>query len=112
MKKNNLKLIKMIRLKDHTVKVEGLVKEIKCKLMDLAGICKNVEGEKYVMTITSAKDGIHMKNSKHYSGEAIDIRKLDMKNVNVVVEKIKEYLGKNYDVINEKTHIHIEYDPK
>ena len=102
----------MIRLKDHTVKVENLANEIKCKLINLANICKSIEGEHYMMTITSAKDGIHMKGSKHYTGEAIDIRKLDMKNVKIVVEEIKEYLGKDYDVIEEKTHIHIEYDRK
>ena len=64
------------------------------------------------MTITSAADGKHMEGSKHYTGEAIDIRKFDMKNVKVVVEEIKEYLGKDYDVIEEKTHIHIELDRK
>jgi hypothetical protein len=102
----------MIRLKDNTVKVENLVNELKCKLINLANICKSIEGEQYTMTITSAKDGKHMKDSKHYSGEAIDIRKFDMKNVKVVVEEIKDYLGKDFDVVEEKTHIHIELDRK
>jgi uncharacterized protein YcbK (DUF882 family) len=102
----------MIRLKDNSVKVENLVNELKCKLINLANICKSIEGERYTMTITSAKDGKHMEGSKHYTGEAIDIRKFDMKNPNVVVELIREYLGKDYDVINEKTHIHIELDKK
>jgi hypothetical protein len=102
----------MIRLKDSSVKVEKLTKELQCKLIGLANICKSIEGERYTMTITSAVDGKHMKGSKHYRGEAIDIRKFDMKNVKIVVEEIKEYLGKDYDVIEEKTHIHIEYDKK
>ncbi len=102
----------MIRLKDKTVNVKGLKQVISQKLIGLGNICKAIEGEKYIMTITSAKDGVHMKGSKHYSGEAIDVRKFDMKNVKIVVEEFKEYLGKDYDVINEKTHIHIEYDKK
>lgn len=102
----------MIRLKDHTVEVKELKKEIACKLLGLANICKNIEGENYIMTITSGNDGIHMRGSKHYSNEAIDIRKFDMKNPAVVTEEIKEYLGKDYDVILKKTHIHIEYDRK
>lgn len=104
----------MIRLKDETVKVDGLKNVIKCKLLDLAGICKNIEGEKYIMTITSGNEKTtkHIIGSKHYSGEAIDIRKLDMKNVKIVVEEIKDYLGRDYDVIEKKTHIHIEYDAK
>lgn len=104
----------MVRLKDESVKIDKLKNVIKCKIMDLAGICKNIEGEKYVMTITSANETTtrHMKGSKHYTGEAIDIRKLDMKNVKIVVEEFKDYLGRDYDVIEERTHIHIEYDPK
>lgn len=104
----------MIRLKDESVKVENLKDVIKNKLMGLAGICKNIEGEKYIMTITSGheKTAKHMKGSKHYTGEAIDIRKLDMKNTKIVIEEIKDYLGEDYDVVEEKTHIHIEYDAK
>jgi len=104
----------MIRLKDESVKIDKLKESIKSKIFTLAGICKAIEGEKYIMTITSGNELTvkHMKGSKHYTGEAIDIRKLDMKNIKIVVEEIKEYLGSSYDVIEEKTHIHIEYDPK
>lgn len=104
----------MIRLKDESVKVEKLKDVIKTKLLGLANICKTIEGEKYMMTITSGHEltSRHMKESKHYTGEAIDIRKFDMKNTKIVLEEIREYLGNDYDVVEEKTHIHIEYDPK
>lgn len=61
--------------------------------------------------ITSLTEGVHKVNSKHYSGNAMDIvpplhepqRKLT---------KLITMLGKNYDVVNEQNHWHIEYDPK
>jgi hypothetical protein len=102
----------MIRLKSNEVNIKNLKKELVDKLIGISNVCKSIEGEKYIMTITSGNDSIHMRGSKHYTNEAIDIRKLDMKNPNVVVQMIKEYLGKDYDVVNEKTHIHIEYDKK
>ncbi len=71
-----------------------------------------IEGMSYEMTITSAKDGLHMKGSLHYKGLAIDIRVFDMENPMLVLEAIKKALGVNYDVIFEIDHIHIEFDPK
>lgn len=64
--------------------------------------------------ITSALDGNHMLGSLHYSGLAIDIRtrhvlKEDIPNITL---EIKKSLGFDYDVIFEKDHIHIEFDPK
>ena len=84
------------------------------KLNEIALICKLINGVNYEMTITSGNDGIHMKNSKHYKNEAIDIRTRNMNEQNKVLTQvwIKKWLGINYDVILESNHIHIEYDPK
>lgn len=101
----------MIQLKDKSVNVEGLTSAIKSKIIDIALACREIQGENYIMTITSAKDGKHMSNSKHYSGNAIDIRTRDMKEINDTAREIKFELGEDYDVIVEKDHIHIEYDP-
>lgn len=71
-------------------------------------------------TITSVCDGKHMKGSKHYEGNAIDIRtrfktslsqmpKLDKL---FLAKRLKHALGKDYDVVIENTHIHIERDPE
>lgn len=66
------------------------------------------------IVVTSLLDGIHSKNSFHYTGLAFDIRTWIYKSKQIpgFVSKIKEQLGKNYDVILEEDHIHIEYDPK
>ena len=66
--------------------------------------------------ITSGREGKHKKNSKHYEGQAIDlrIRHMDRRLWPIVAEELKKALGPQYDVILEakKLHIHIEFDPK
>lgn len=89
-----------------------LKEEIREKLWRIAMICKLYNGINYVMTITSGNDGIHKKDSKHYENNAIDIRTRDMGNRYKTFKEIQRDLGKNYDVILENDHIHIEYDPK
>lgn len=66
----------------------------------------------YDMVVTSITDGIHLPHSKHYTGDAFDIRSRDMSNPVKMVSIIKDCLGHDYDVIFERDHIHIEYDPK
>lgn len=60
--------------------------------------------------ITSGRDGSHKVDSLHYEGKAIDLR------INHVLEAlksdIKDFLGPHFDVILEKDHIHVEFDPK
>ncbi len=92
--------------------ISELKDELKSKLWRVAMLCKLHNGINYVMTITSGNDGLHMKESKHYENNAIDIRTRDMNNRNRTFKEIKRDLGVNYDVILEETHIHIEYDPK
>lgn len=57
--------------------------------------------------ITSVKEGNHSEGSFHYIGQAFDFRKQE-----VNINKIRGLLGPDWDVINEKTHFHAEYDPK
>jgi hypothetical protein len=67
-----------------------------------------------VPTITSAVDGTHMANSKHYSGDALDWRIWESNDLGItgdIVYELEYYLGGDYDVILESDHIHIEYDP-
>ena len=80
------------------------------KLQTIENCCKAVEGLNYIMTITSGKDGIHSKNSLHYVGKAIDIRSKDMINIDNVCYILRVSLGKDFDIIKENDHIHIEYD--
>jgi len=66
------------------------------------------------LVITSACDGKHGTGSLHYVGLAIDIRTryfTDQQKL-LVAQEIRNRLGKEYDVVVENLHIHIEYQPK
>lgn len=66
-------------------------------------------------TITSILDGKHGPNSLHYKGLAFDLRTRhlkDLPNVNMIARQIRDELGRNYDVVVESDHIHVEYDKK
>lgn len=70
--------------------------------------------------ITALKDGKHMEGSKHYRGEAADLRSKHLKTLALkinILNDLKEYLGADFDVIlenqdKENEHFHLEYDPK
>jgi hypothetical protein len=59
------------------------------------------------VVITSKRDGSHGVGSFHPHGRAFDVRLAD-----VDVAKWQSFLGNNYQIIEEKTHFHVEYDPK
>lgn len=67
--------------------------------------------------ITSGDDGQHGQNSKHYEGLAVDIRTRILPGGSTgllashIAGLIGDALGHLYDVVLERTHIHIEYDP-
>lgn len=71
------------------------------------------------VTITSADDGKHMRDSKHYSGDALDIRSKDFTDKAAKLEfisRVIERLGHSYQGILEdegrdNEHFHFEYDP-
>jgi len=67
-----------------------------------------------LMTLTSVTDGTHSAGSKHYSGHAFDIRTRDIPQDQwqIVAGDIRERIGSEYDVVVEKDHIHVEFDPK
>lgn len=56
---------------------------------------------------TAIRDGNHSPGSLHPDGNAEDFR-----GQNVPISEIKEVLGPDFDVINERDHYHAEYDPK
>ena len=70
-------------------------------------------GASYCM-ITSAMDGTHSEKSLHYKGLALDFRIKHLSrpdDAGRITANLRRDLGDNYDVVLEKTHIHIEYDP-
>jgi hypothetical protein len=64
--------------------------------------------------VTSVCDGKHSRNSKHYEGNGVDFRTRHVPEElrSEIHEVLANRLGPKYDVILEKTHIHVEFDPK
>lgn len=62
--------------------------------------------------VTSMNDSVHMRGSKHYTDNAVDFRTRDLTAADVQrwAAYIRTRLGKGYDVLIEKDHLHIEYD--
>lgn len=88
------------------VDISRLNKEIRSALNIIDRRYKEV-GEEAV--ITSTYEGNHSPGSYHYSNDAIDIRKSRTDSMFTI---IKEDLGKDFDVVSEYSHMHIEYDTK
>lgn len=61
---------------------------------------------------TSGTDGEHMVGSLHYEHKALDWRiwYIEESRVAHLVEILQKELGPQYDVVQESTHIHVEYD--
>ena len=93
--------------------VEGLSNEIWVAIGVIWAIFKDFQ---YPFVITSGKEGKHGTNSLHYSNNAFDIRTrdiLDRDRLEDVYYSIKRDLDEfGFDVILEKDHIHVEWDPK
>ena len=68
----------------------------------------------YDCVITSGNDGKHGPNSLHYVGKALDLRTrhLHGQAIQQIVDRLREALGDQYDVVLESDHIHLEWDPK
>ena len=93
------------------VQIAGLQKEMQIAL-DYANEVYETFGHTLIITEAVANHG-HVKNSKHYTGNAIDTR---IWNVGADVHRIFGRLLRGlkdlgFDIILESDHIHIEYDP-
>ena len=91
------------------VDISRLARPLRRKLDGIDEIFKLITGREAV--ITSTYECEHRPNSLHYYNEAIGVRLPDSRGGEVVI-KLREYLGKDFDVVPEVSHIHIEYDPK
>ena len=63
--------------------------------------------------VTSVCDGKHKKGSLHFVGLAADIRIWNVNNkINLIFDELKRRLiPLGFDIILEKDHFHIEYQP-
>ena len=104
-----------MRLKDKSVNISALCPELLDRLnwMDI----KQRQLVRSELVITSGNDSSHGPNSLHYKNRAIDTRINDWYcNVYMAARFLKElyeiFPDKDFDLIFEGDHLHIEYDPK
>ena len=63
--------------------------------------------------VTSKREGTHSPGSLHYIGCAIDTRyPKSCEDRQELAQRIRSALGKDFDVVVEGNHLHVEYDPK
>ena len=64
--------------------------------------------------IHSIRDGVHMGGSLHYDGYAFDFSHKHRHGLTATTnyDSLRKKLGPGYDTVIEKTHIHVEWDPK
>jgi len=94
------------------VRIEGMRAELLFGIV-VANQIYNSFG--YELTITACTDGDHMSNSRHHIGQAADLRTRHMeepKGPQAVARKLRKHLGKEYDIVVHKSHIHMEFDPR
>ncbi|WP_119628113.1 hypothetical protein [Methylocaldum marinum] len=66
-----------------------------------------------LLVVTSGLDGRHKKGSLHYVGLAVDLRSryFAPSTRRTVTRELRRNLGDEFQVIDEKHHIHVEFDP-
>jgi hypothetical protein len=64
--------------------------------------------------VTSGCEGEHSEGSKHYTGDALDFRTLHLTGHfrEQLASRCREALNEQFDVVLEKDHLHVEWDPK
>lgn len=96
-------------------KVDSLNKEIRGALMVIAAI---YEKYGYHMVVTSGNDGKHMKSSKHYTNDAVDLRIWGLEDagfLKIIANELQIALDnfiQGFQVVIECDHYHVEFDPK
>ena len=94
-----------------SIKKGARIRGIRTEILLAALIINGVLEE---FTITEGTGGKHGFGSLHFSGNAIDVRTrhLEESNKRKVRDIIAARLNEEFDVILEKTHIHVEFQPK
>ncbi len=100
----------VIKIKEG-VRVRAIQPEIVLAVQIVAGVFNRFNGAECI--ITGAREGEHMKRSLHYVGYALDFRTRHVATGwhEKLAKEVQRALGEEYDVILEKTHLHVEYDP-
>ena len=107
-----------MKVKDSSVKIDCLSIFIKEYLTELDNLVKRYTHVELDITSGCELIAIHEPGSKHYTGDAIDIRTWGIYSLkeNIIEKFIKDlykiFPDDLYDIVKEKDHIHIEFDPK
>lgn len=93
------------------VNIVGMRPELAFALACAADIWAKREQE---VTVTSVVDGRHSRGSLHYTGCAADLRTRDLPSgtETLLADELRTALGDQFDVILERDHIHLEFQPK
>lgn len=94
------------------VDISRLCRELRRKLTVIDNVVARNTGKEAV--VTSTYEGFHSPASLHYCNQAIDIRTVGSSfgTIKTVASDLRDHLGRHFDIVVEKDHIHIEYDPK
>lgn len=97
------------------VKDGVIIKEINWQFIYLLDTVKQTweHHEERYPVLTSANDGKHMISSLHYKNLAWDwrIRHLTPEETKYWVQRLKQVITSDFQVILEKDHVHTEFDP-
>ncbi len=69
------------------------------------------EVEDLNFVVTHTDDGLHKEGSLHFKNRAIDALPPE-RHREIILKHAKVMMGPDWDIIDEKDHWHIEYDPK
>ena len=98
-----------MRIKDNKVRITGFTPELLLGLW----IVNEVYNEFGVdCVITCGMEGVHSTTSLHYSGNAVDIRRYDGVDMGELVRECRSRLMIHYDIVLEKDHVHLEFQPR
>lgn len=98
---------------------QGVITEGVCpQLWWALGVADEIYRRHYKqLVVTSLRDGTHGEHSKHYLGQAADLRTRNLTHgeIDTLYAEIKSTLDPlGFDTVDErgKLHLHIEFDPK
>jgi len=93
------------------VKINGIKPELTLAIIIADGVYKD---HNYSLVITSVTDSKHSRTSLHYVGFAFDlrIRNIPKKELLLIQKDLQDALTDEFDVVLEKDHFHIEFQPK
>lgn len=97
-------------LKDNSVNLDGISLEMIEAIHWVMLTCMHSGMEACVLT--SARDGKHAPGSLHQVGQALDFRNRNWPDSIGMADSLRAKLGPDFDVVLEKDHLHIEFDPK